>query len=133
LKEVVITPVEMTSSLPGLKLADQPASVPLDLELPLEFMDFLGFADGGTGDVGSIHLILYSGKQISRINDEYSSYRQNLLLLGADGGGQAFCYDPEKQRYGTVHLMDLGTDEPIWFGTKLISALRKFAGLHEGL
>lgn len=63
--------------------------------LPKDYADFLCWANGGEGFIGSAYLILWRLEDLLNLNLSYQvrEYAPGLLLFGSDGGGEAFALD----------------------------------------
>jgi len=64
--------------------------------LPKEYADFLRMADGGEGFIGeNAYTIFWRVEELLRLNREYEVELDapGLLLIGSDGGGEAFAID----------------------------------------
>ncbi len=69
--------------------------------LPRQYADFLRRADGGEGFIGAnAYAILWRVEELLRLNQEYEVELNapGLLLIGSDGGGEAFAIDYESDR-----------------------------------
>lgn len=67
----------------------------LQLELPADYLAFLEKHDGGEGFVNGQCLIIWRTEDIIRFNREYEviDYDPDLLLIGSNGGGEAYAFD----------------------------------------
>lgn len=84
----------------------------LKITLPIEYKDFLLFADGGEGVVGSAYLVLWPIADLIRLNEGYgiSEYAPGLLVFGSDGGGEAFAFDTRSHPNRIVMVPFVGMD-----------------------
>jgi ABC-type amino acid transport substrate-binding protein len=64
-------------------------------QLPDDYVDFVQTADGAEGWVGGDYVALWQIHEIVATNDdlEVATYAPGLLLIGTDGGGEAFAFD----------------------------------------
>ena len=65
------------------------------LRLPTDYVDFLKIANGGEGFIGEgSYLILWKLENIEKFNIAYEvhEYAPGLILVGSDGGGEAFAF-----------------------------------------
>jgi hypothetical protein len=99
-------------------------------KLPEEYAAFLAEADGGEGKVGSRPLVLWSLNQLAQEHEEQEVTRSSpgLVLIGSDGGAEAYGYLPRllKNRYGRISMLAAGPHE-------FDGLADSFAGLLEAL
>lgn len=72
------------------------AETAIGFELPNDYRQFLLTMDGGEGFVGGgSYLILWSAHELAGFNSDYESavYCPGVLLIGSNGGGEAFGID----------------------------------------
>lgn len=67
----------------------------LALSLPEDYKEFLRFTDGYAGPIGEGYIDLFAAQQIAEMQRGYE-VEQNVpgfLLIGSNGGGEAFGFD----------------------------------------
>jgi hypothetical protein len=87
------------------------------LQLTNGYIDFLKAANGGEGFIGKhSYLILWKLEQIRDFNVAYEvhEYAPGLLLIGSDGGGEAFAFDTSVSPWPVVQIPFVGMDRE-WF------------------
>jgi len=69
------------------------------LALPPEYVELLGFMDGGEGYLGSQYVRFLEFQDAVWINTEspLQNFRDGLFIFGTDGGGEAFAFDQRSQ------------------------------------
>jgi hypothetical protein len=86
------------------------------LNLPRDYVDFLKTANGGEGFVGEhSYLILWKLEQILEFNVAYEvhEYAPGLVLIGSDGGGEAFAFDTNVSPWPVVQIPFVGMDHEL--------------------
>ena len=88
------------------------ASSALGRELPSDYVGFLRFTNGGEGMIGDTYVILWKAEELAELNDSYGvdEYAPGLLLIGSDGGGDAFAYDTRTTPWPIVRVPFVGMD-----------------------
>ena len=88
------------------------ASSGLGRELPGDYVAFLRFTNGGEGMIGDTYVILWKAEELAELNDSYEvdEYAPGLLLIGSDGGGDAFAYDTRTTPWPVVRVPFVGMD-----------------------
>ncbi|NUQ77223.1 MAG: SMI1/KNR4 family protein [Polyangiaceae bacterium] len=104
----------------------------LKTPLPSEYKDFLLFADGGEGFVGSAYLVLWSIADLIHLNEEYGvrEYAPGLLVFGSDGGGEAFAFDMRSHpnRIVMIPFVGMALSEIIFVADDFTSFLERLSG-----
>jgi hypothetical protein len=83
----------------------------LHKKLPADYVQFLKFANGGEGYVGSgVYLVLWSAQDLSRLNELYEVQENapGLVIFGSDGGGEAFGFDTRTIPWTIVQVPFVG-------------------------
>jgi hypothetical protein len=83
----------------------------IGFELPSDYKQFLMKIDGGEGFIGDgSYLILWRASELHGFNVEYesASYCPNVLLIGSNGGGEAFGIDKERGELRYVQVPFVG-------------------------
>ncbi len=86
------------------------------LRLPHDYINFLKIMDGGEGSVGeNAYLILWKISDILDLNNKYevSKYVPHLVLIGSDGGGEAFAFDTIATPWPVVQVPFIGMDRAL--------------------
>ena len=81
--------------------------------IPEDYFAFLQTFDGGEGVVGSnAYLMLWRASELFELNEAYevAQYAPGLLLIGSDGGGEAFAFDLRQERPLIVQVPFVGMD-----------------------
>jgi hypothetical protein len=67
----------------------------LHFRLPNSYVEFLLSRDGGEGFIGGSYLVLWRIEDLIAMNKAYNTatFAPDLLLIGSDGGGEAFGFD----------------------------------------
>jgi SMI1 / KNR4 family (SUKH-1) len=75
--------------------AIEAAEAALALEIPSDYKEFLLRTNGGAGEIGSSYLELFPAEELKQHNQDYQfpEYAPGLLLIGSDGGGEAYVFD----------------------------------------
>jgi len=84
----------------------------LRMELPIDYASFLGHYNGGEGFIGETYLILWKAEELAEMNAAYQvdEYAPGLLLIGSDGGGEAFAFDTRNLPWVVVQVPFVGMD-----------------------
>lgn len=60
-----------------------------DLELPLEYIEFMKKHNGGEGDIGEHWLVIYPIEELEEINEDFKEYLPDgNIIIGSNGGGE---------------------------------------------
>jgi hypothetical protein len=84
-----------------------------NIRLPDDYLQFLRQGNGGEGVIGeNSYLMLWGIEDLWRLNREYEvqEYAPGLLLIGSNGGGEAFAYDTRESRWSLVQVPFVGMD-----------------------
>jgi hypothetical protein len=67
----------------------------LGTQLPAEYLEFLKIMDGAEGFIGQSYVMLWPGEELLSMNEAYEvqKWAPGLLIIGSDGGGEAFGFD----------------------------------------
>jgi hypothetical protein len=106
----------------------------LKAPLPLDYVDFLLYADGGEGFVGNSYLVLWPTKDLVTLNEAYGfpEFTPGLFAFGSDGGSEAFAFDmrsPSNQAV-MVPFVGMALSEIFLIGSNFIKFLER---MHLGL
>jgi hypothetical protein len=87
------------------------AETTLGKRLPVEYIEFLRFSNGGEGFVGEHYLILWGAEELGPSNRdcEVEEYAPGLLMFGSDGGGEAFGFDTRVSDWPVVVVPFIGS------------------------
>lgn len=85
-------------------------TVAMPVKLPLDYLSFLSWSDGLDGFVGENYLILYSAEEVRTLG--VCEYWPPFIVIGSDGGGEAFAYDTHSADMPIVNIPFIGIDEP---------------------
>ena len=85
-------------------------TVAMPVELPIDYLSFLSWSDGLDGFVGENYLILYSAEEVRTLG--VCEYWPPFIVIGSDGGGEAFAYDTRSADMPIVNIPFIGVDEP---------------------
>ena len=83
----------------------------IGFQLPDDYKQFLCKMNGGEGFIGNgSYLMLWSASELAIFNIEYESaiYCPNVLLIGSNGGGEAFGIDRENAELHYVQVPFIG-------------------------
>ncbi len=86
------------------------------LQLPRDYADFLKTGDGGQGFIGNnTYLILWRLEEILEFNIAYEVHEDapSLLLIGSDGGGEAFAFDTHSSPWPVVQIPFVGMNREL--------------------
>ena len=106
----------MSWSVPSAFLLNMPAgtaalSAIAGLGLPTDYLDFLSQADGGEGFLhNDAYVVLWRAEEIVPFNRDYEvqRYAPEVILFGADGGGEMFGFDRRAHDMPVVQLPAIG-------------------------
>jgi len=85
----------------------------LKCQLPSDYAAFLKGQNGGEGFIGNdSYVILWAVKELAQFNREYEvdSYCPELLLIGSNGGGEAYAFDKRSTPWRVVQVPFVGMD-----------------------
>ena len=100
---------------PASKMAIEEFESGWGAKLPVEYVEFLGLADGGEGFVGEKQpLILWRVEELNSINEGYHvrEYAPGLLVFGSNGGGDAYGFDTRSPHWRIVEMPFWGWNGP---------------------
>ncbi|WP_414449629.1 SMI1/KNR4 family protein [Burkholderia sp. 22PA0099] len=105
----------------------------LGVSLPLSYKGFLGWSDGGEGEVGDLYLSMWTVAQVVELNALYSittRMGRSFVGIGTDGGDYCFALDLQKgERFVVVPLGALAEDEIKPLASDFVSGL---TSIHDG-
>lgn len=127
----LLTEVELNPPASPAMIAEAEAA--LGVALPDCYRAFLSLADGGDGDVGASVAQLWRVGELKLMNDGYEAARcaPGLLIIGGNGGGEAYCIDRrgERPRYVMAPLLTLADEDMFVLGEDFGAFLKT---LYEG-
>lgn len=80
--------------------------------LPADYLSFLRMTNGGEGFVGNEYVLLWRPEEIKQFNLEYEAhvYAPAFLLIGSNGGGEAYAFDTHETPWHVVRIPFIGMD-----------------------
>jgi SMI1 / KNR4 family (SUKH-1) len=80
--------------------------------LPDAFRSFLKIANGGDGFHGTHYAMLWNAREIVELNESYQAraYSPGLMLIGSNGGGEAYALDSRILSSPVVRVPFVGMD-----------------------
>ena len=81
------------------------------MQLPDDYRHFLQIANGGEGFIGkNAYVILWGVEELASLNEAYEveDYAPGLLIIGSDGGGEAYGFDTRNPQWTTVEVPFVG-------------------------
>lgn len=84
----------------------------LKAKLPGDYRAFLEATNGGEGMIGETYIMLWRIEELGKMNESYqvAEYAPGLLLIGSDGGGEAFAFDMRNDPWPVVKVPFVGMD-----------------------
>ena len=85
----------------------------LKCQLPSDYVAFLKGQNGGKGFIGNdSYVMLWAVEELEPFNREYEvgSYCPELLLIGSNGGGEAYAFDKRSTAWPVVQVPFIGMD-----------------------
>ena len=85
----------------------------LKCQLPSDYVRFLNGQNGGEGFIGNdSYVILWAVEELEPFNREYEvgSDCPELLLIGSNGGGEAYAFDKRSTPWCVVQVPFIGMD-----------------------
>lgn len=111
-----MNPKEVSAKFHGRPGAD-PAAIQAfqqatGLVLPDDCVEFLRMFDGGEGFVGSQYLVLWGINELQQFNADYEveRYLPGYLLIGSDGGGEAYGFKLNSNSWKVVRVPFIGME-----------------------
>ncbi|MEM1060618.1 MAG: SMI1/KNR4 family protein [Verrucomicrobiota bacterium] len=94
--------------------------------LPEDYITFLRKTNGGEGMIGKSYVVFWKAEEVVRLNNSYqvNHYAPGLLLLGSDGGGEAFAFDTRKIPLSVVEVPFVGME--LQYATELAPSFHVF-------
>jgi SMI1 / KNR4 family (SUKH-1) len=83
----------------------------LGLKLPAEYVEFLKLTNGGEGFIGkNAYVMLWGVTELASMNQSYEvqEYVPGLLIIGSDGGGEAYGFDTRAPQWPIVQVPFVG-------------------------
>jgi cell wall assembly regulator SMI1 len=82
------------------------------VKLPNDYIAFLRASNGGEGMIGENYVILWNAEELAEMNKSYqvADYAPGLLLVGSDGGGEAFAFDTRTSPWPVVKVPFVGME-----------------------
>jgi len=82
------------------------------IRLPGDYVDFLRIGNGGEGFIGDSYALFWRLDELKTLNAEYEvdEFAPGLLLIGSDGGGEAFGFDTRERSWPVVRVPFVGMD-----------------------
>lgn len=87
---------DFSMDVPAANSTIEEVEASLGAPLPSEYKEFLSMTNGAEGPIGKTgYIALWPAGQLKENNDGYEvdRYVPGLLLIGSDGGGEAFAFD----------------------------------------
>lgn len=87
----------------------------IDRDLPDDYKEFMAHYGGGEGFVGDGYLMLWRPADVLQYNREYNVEEQipGFLVIGSNGGGEAFAYDLRKDACPIIMVPFIGMEEEL--------------------
>ena len=85
----------------------------LKCQLPSDYVAFLKGQNGGEGFIGNdSYVILWAVNELEPFNRQYEvgSYCPEFLLIGSNGGGEAYAFDKRSTPWSVVQVPFVGMD-----------------------
>jgi hypothetical protein len=84
----------------------------LKVVFPNDYTAFLSATNGGEGMIGETYIMLWSTEELSELNTSYqvAEYAPGLVLIGSDGGGDAFAFDTRFTPWPVVRVPFVGME-----------------------
>jgi hypothetical protein len=98
---VTTTPDSFSVVGPTTEASLRTAEALIRFELPGDLRDFLLRSGGGEGWIGEGYVAIYSPQHLVEAHDGYhvDEFFPGLVLIGSDGGGEAFAIERDSGRY----------------------------------
>jgi hypothetical protein len=83
----------------------------LGAHLPPEYVDFLRVTNGGEGFIGdNAYAMFWNVEDLASLNGSYEvlKYAPGLLIVGSDGGGEAYGFDTRAAGWPVVRVPFVG-------------------------
>lgn len=111
---------KLRSLASGLAIAN--TETDLGINLPHGYVKFFMMSNGYEGFVGkNSYLVLWHVEKLKQFQKGYqvNQYVPGLLMIGSDGGGEAYGFDTRLETWTVVQVPFIGMD---WSMAQLISA-----------
>ena len=81
-----------------------------NLELPLDYKEFMQFTNGLEGIVNDSYLVLWTAEELIALNEAYNvkEFVSDILIIGSDGAEDAFAYDLTDMNIVTLPFIGMG-------------------------
>lgn len=101
----------------------------LAISLPEQYLDFLRLSNGADGFVGVSYLTLWALEELEQFNREYqvTEFAPGLLLIGSNGGGEAYAIDLQNNIFGMVPFIGMELAEFTVCGETFLEFLESLA------
>ena len=99
--------VASVTANPGISQAElDQAMHEITHQLPLEYQDLLRAMNGGEGFIGDSLFRLFSLQQVVQIHKKFAAkeYAADMLIIGSDGGGEAFALDYRQEDVTLIQI-----------------------------
>ncbi|MEC0093412.1 SMI1/KNR4 family protein [Paenibacillus macquariensis] len=97
----------------------------LGISFPNDYVELLSEINGMEGSVGNSYIRLWSMNELVELNKDYSvqEFAPGILLIGSDGGGEAFAYDlrDNEMKIVKIPFIPMDVEEIIICGNDLNS------------
>lgn len=89
------------------------------IELPKQYIDFMGEHNGGEGDIGETWLVLFPLEELEEINDDYETekYLPGHIIIGSNGNGELYGVDENGQFFNVPMMIE--AEYVTYFGTNI--------------
>ncbi len=78
--------------------------------LPAEYVDFLLKSNGYEGSIGESYVAIWNIEELITLNDAYEvkEFAPHLILIGSDGGGEAYGFDTRSKEFPIINTQFIG-------------------------
>jgi len=100
------------------------------ISLPSRYRDFLKMGNGGEGPVGEFgYASFWKIEEIAGLNRDYhvQEYLPGYLVIGSDGGGEAFAIKRDEAVYVQVPFVGLSEEDCVIMGNSFEDFLDKLS------
>jgi hypothetical protein len=102
---------EFTLSIPATEAQIVEAEAAFGIRLPEQYREFLAKTNGAEGPIGgNEYVALWPVDQLKKLNDAYEvlTYAPDYLVIGSNGGGEAYAFDLRSDSYSISALPFIG-------------------------
>ncbi|HNO79909.1 MAG TPA: SMI1/KNR4 family protein [Phycisphaerae bacterium] len=123
---------EMTTSAGATQQALRTLQGKARVELPEDYLDFLGWSNGAEGDIGPNFIQIWPTERIAANPYPFEEFVPGLLFMASDGGAALFGFDTRAQPMPIVvtHSDDLILDTLVTVAPSF-SAFLEFLTNHD--